>query len=57
MVAQVWILDSVRAEDSLAPRSPSEELVLLIFDEARVTLTEEFQGISHFLLIRRALWK
>ncbi len=52
MATHVWNLGAVRADASLA----GEELVLLIFDEARVTLTEEVQGISQFRLIRRALW-
>jgi hypothetical protein len=51
MAAQAWNLESVRTEDSLVP---SEELVLLIFDEVRVTLTEEVQFISQFRLIRLA---
>jgi hypothetical protein len=52
MATQVWNLDAVRIDTSRA----SNELVLLIFDEARVTLAEDVEGISQFRLIRRALW-
>jgi hypothetical protein len=50
---KVWNLDAIPS----CSQSAKKELVLIVFDEARVTLAKEIEGISQFRLIRRALWQ
>ena len=50
----VWKLDDMQVSGEM-DRSTSNELVILVLDEARATLNNYVGGISRFHLIRRAL--